>query len=100
MQSILPQPNPSPPPNDEFRLTVSPRGGIIIPAPIRQRLKIKPKDQIVLWVDDDHLAVKPLPMSLEEVMGSVPPLGDGRDEDIDSLIAEAKADHYAQKYNR
>ena len=100
MPSPIVNPNPPQTYQDEFLGTVNPRGAITIPIQVRKLLKIKPNDRILFRIDEGQVSLEPLPMSLEDVMGSVPPLGDGRDDDLDARIREAKEDHYAEKYKK
>ncbi len=85
------------PTNDvkEFIGSVSPKGMITIPHEARKLFKIKPKGNVVIRVSKQTIEVKPLPMTLEEVMGSVPPLDPPKSW---KQIRQEKHDEYAERY--
>lgn len=44
----------------EFLSSVSPKGQITLPAEIRKRLGIKPKDKVAIGVDGDLMTIRPV----------------------------------------
>lgn len=68
----------------EFIATVTSKGQVTIPVELRERLGISAQDKVVFRLVEDHkIEIEPLPMSLEEVFGSVAPLN--RPEDFDDI---------------
>lgn len=39
---------------------VGPKGQVVIPKPLRDQLGIEPGDEVVFWLDGDHVAVRPV----------------------------------------
>lgn len=78
----------------EFIGLVSPKGTITIPLEVRKRFKIEPNSKVLLRLRQEALEVKPMPMTLEEIMGSVPPLDPPKTW---KELRELKYDEYAKK---
>lgn len=38
---------------------VGPKGQVVIPKELRDRLGIEPGDEVTFWLDGDHVAVRP-----------------------------------------
>ena len=67
---------------------LSEKGQVTIPADLRRALGLEPNDQLVFHLDEAGLRVEKLPLSFEEVYGSVAPLH--RPEDWEARIRDAK----------
>jgi antitoxin PrlF len=78
-----------------FTMTMTKRGQITIPAEIRQKLGLKPGDNVVFRVDGDSVTINPAKWTLESVFRSVTPIN--CPEDFEQLIREAKEER-ATKY--
>jgi AbrB family looped-hinge helix DNA binding protein len=50
---------------DETRVRVNENGRVVIPAPVRQALGIKPGDEVVLRVEDDELRITTMKHRIE-----------------------------------
>lgn len=57
----------------EYLSSVSPKGQITVPAEIRRKLGVKPKDKVSLRLEGDGVTVRPASHSLRQVFGSVQP---------------------------
>lgn len=57
-----------------YTSSVSPKGQVTIPADIRKRFGIDPKDRVSFEIRDDDIIVKLLPSVVDPLYGSVPPL--------------------------
>jgi antitoxin PrlF len=57
----------------EYISTITSKGQVTVPVAIRRALGLKPQDKIVFRVVGGKVEVGPLPMTLEEAYGSVPP---------------------------
>jgi len=83
-----------------FTATVTSNGMVSIPAEARRRMGIKPNSQIIFSIDDDVMTVKPVELTLEDVIGSLPPLPEGTSDDLDELIHQAVEKAMIEKYGR
>lgn len=63
--------------------TLTSKGQVTIPKKIRDRLGLKPYDKIRFVLEDGEVRLRKAYLSLEEVVGSLPPL------DLDISIEEA-----------
>lgn len=72
----------------EIVTTVTQRGQVTIPAEVRHRLGLKPRDKVAFVIDNGQVRLKPVRFTLETAYGSVDPLN--RPEDFDALIRHAK----------
>lgn len=83
----------------EYVATVTSKGQVTIPAAVRELLGILPQDKVIFRViEGNRLVVEPLPMTLEDVYGSVPPLQ--QPENFDELLEIARnerVERYEQK---
>jgi AbrB family looped-hinge helix DNA binding protein len=81
----------------QLTATITSKGQSTIPAEVRKRLGLSPRDQIVFLITKDGVQVKAGEHSLQSVRGAVPAKGvesiDGRSE-----IELAKEDALAAKY--
>jgi AbrB family looped-hinge helix DNA binding protein len=57
-----------------FSSSVSPKGQVTIPAEVRKRLRIGPRDRITFEVEGDQVRLVPGAFTLETAHASVPPL--------------------------
>ncbi len=55
--------------------TLTPKGQVTIPKVVRERMGLKPFDQIEFYIEDGETKLRKAFPSLEEVAGSLPPLG-------------------------
>ena len=99
--------NPTPAPgttnNDvrEYIGSVTGKGMITIPHEVRRTHKIKPKGKVVIRVSQDAIEVKPMPMTLEEIMGSVPALDPPKTfKELRETMHNERTERYLQKIQR
>ncbi|MEZ4633621.1 MAG: type II toxin-antitoxin system PrlF family antitoxin [Caldilineaceae bacterium] len=82
----------------EYVATVTSKGQVTIPLAVREQLGIAPQDKVIFRiVEGNRLVVEPLPMTLEDVYGSVPPLQ--QPENFDELLETAR-DERAERYRQ
>ena len=73
----------------QFTSSMSPKGQITIPAEVRRRLRLKPKDLVSFIVDGDVVTIEPQVFTLESAAGSVPPLSPPRDwQEVERIARE------------
>lgn len=73
----------------EFTATTTQRNQVTIPAEVRRRLGLKPRDKVAFTIDDaGTVHLKAAQFSLESAYGSVRP--SARPEDFAQLSREAK----------
>jgi antitoxin PrlF len=60
----------------EYQSSVSPKGQITVPAEIRRKLGVKPKDKVTLRLEGDGVTIRPASFTLRQVFGSVEPATD------------------------
>lgn len=68
--------------------TLTSKGQVTIPKQIRDELGLRPHDKIRFFIEDGEVKLLKAYPSLEEVAGSLPPLG--LDISIDEAIERAK----------
>jgi antitoxin PrlF len=78
----------------EIVTTVTERGQVTIPAEIRRRLGIKPRDKVAFAIDDTEVRLRPVQFTVESAFGSVPPLR--QPEDFEALSRVAREEHAAK----
>ena len=73
--------------------TITSKGQITLPKPIRDKLHLKPGDKIEFVLDDDDgLRVTPVTVSITQLKGMVPaPTSPLSLEEMDAAIAKAAA---------
>ena len=54
--------------------SVSPKGQVTLPAHMRQRLGIRPKDRVVFRLEGEEIKVKLIGSRLEQSFQAIPPL--------------------------
>jgi antitoxin PrlF len=79
---------------EEYVMRMTSKGQVTIPVAIRDRLGLKPNEQVTFKVEEGEVKLQPAEATLEAAYGSVKPLS--RPEDFESLIALAHEEH-AQK---
>ena len=67
-------------------VTLTSKGQVTIPKEIRDQLGLKPHDKIEFFIENGHAGFRRAYPSLEEVAGSLPPLG----MPIEEAIKQAK----------
>jgi AbrB family looped-hinge helix DNA binding protein len=83
----------------EYIATMTSKGQVTIPIQVRQQLQLAPQDKVIFRiVDGKHVEIEPLPMTLEEAYGSVPPLN--RPEDFDALQQIANEERETRWLNK
>jgi AbrB family looped-hinge helix DNA binding protein len=78
----------------EFVSSVSPKGQVTIPAEVRKRFGIKPRDKVTFYVDGDDVRLRPTSFTLETAAGSVPALKEPLD--WKEVERRAKDEHVQQ----
>ncbi len=74
-----------------FSSSVSPKGQVTIPAEVRKRLRIGPRDRVTFEVEDDVVRLVPSTFTLETACASVPPLGQPwDDDDLDQRLKDER----------
>jgi AbrB family looped-hinge helix DNA binding protein len=68
--------------------TLTSKGQVTIPKEIRDELGLKPFDKIEFFLENGHAGLRKAYLSLEEVTGSLPGLGEAID--LDQAIELAK----------
>lgn len=66
--------------------SLTPKGQVTIPKELREHMGVKPFDRIEFYVENDEVKVRKAYPSLEEVAGSLPPLG----MPVEEAIKQAK----------
>lgn len=57
----------------QITTTITQRGQVTIPAEVRRRLGVGPRDKVTFVIDDDGVRLLPAPFTLESAFGSVSP---------------------------
>jgi AbrB family looped-hinge helix DNA binding protein len=68
--------------------TLTSKGQVTIPKEVRDELGLKPRDKIRFSLENGHVVLRKAYPSLEDIVGSLPPLG----MPIEDAIEEAKAE--------
>ncbi len=85
----------------EYISPVTPKGMITIPQEIRRSFNIKPKGKVIFRVSANIVEIKPVSMTLEEAMGSVPALSPAKSwKEIREAVKEERVDRYIAKMNQ
>ena len=58
---------------EEYVGTLTEKGQVTVPAAVRRRLGIKPRDKVVFRIVGDRVELAPLSLSLAETFGAVKP---------------------------
>ena len=84
--------------NQEFVVSVSPKGQITMPKAIRATLGVKPKDKVAIRLEQGEVKVTPVKATFEAIYQSVPAL---RKKLTDKEMAQiAKEDHVREAAKR
>ncbi len=86
----------------EYEATVTSKGQLTLPAPVRRTLGIDPGDRVTIVVDADagRAEFRRVEHDVDSVFGLIPALPDVETDDFDDLIEEAMADHADQVVRR
>jgi bifunctional DNA-binding transcriptional regulator/antitoxin component of YhaV-PrlF toxin-antitoxin module len=76
--------------------TVNLKGRLTLPLPVRKMLRIEPDDKLLFRVEEGVVSIAGKLPTLEELAGSVTPLQP--EKALQTVIREAKADHYHQRF--
>lgn len=71
------------------RVSVTQRGQVTLPAELRQRWGLRPRDKVIFEIDDGEVRLKPPAQTLRSLYGSVKPL---KAKDLEQVATRAKAD--------
>jgi antitoxin PrlF len=74
-----------------YYTTLTERGQVTLPAEIRQRLGVKPKQKVHFEVDGDNIRIVPSEFTLESIRGMVPPLA--KPMSLDEIYDTAREEH-------
>ena len=79
-----------------MQATITSKGQVTLPKPIRDKLHLKPGDRIeIILDDDDGLRVTPVTASITQLKGMVPaPASPLTLEEMDAAVADATAARY------
>jgi AbrB family looped-hinge helix DNA binding protein len=81
--------------------SVSPKGQVTIPAEIRERFGIRPKDLVTFRVCEDAIQILPLKDRLREGYRSIPPLDPARTwDEVKAVVQEERAERYLAGLDR
>ena len=85
----------------EFLSSISTKGQITLPAEIRSRLGLKPKDKVAISIAEDGVVVKPARADLRAGFGSIPALKTPRTlEQLTEIAADEHAEQAVRQANR
>jgi AbrB family looped-hinge helix DNA binding protein len=77
-----------------YHTTLTERGQVTLPAEIRKKLGVRPKEEVTFEVEGDTIRIVPSRFTVESVRGSVPPLAERRPlKEIFDIAAEEHAGH-------
>jgi AbrB family looped-hinge helix DNA binding protein len=78
----------------QFVTTITQRGQITIPAEVRRRLGLGPRDKVAFEIEGDQVRLVPALFTLEAAYGSVQP--HAQPEDFDAISRAGKEAHAAR----
>jgi AbrB family looped-hinge helix DNA binding protein len=85
----------------EYHSSVSPKGQITLPAEVRHRLGIKPKDTVTIQVEGSEVRIMPAAFTLETAAESVPALAEPLTwEEIEARIKEDRDERITHALRR
>ena len=83
----------------QYIATVTSKGQVTIPVAVREQLGSAPQDKLISRITEGNkVEIEPLPMTLEEVYGSVPPLN--RPEDFAAIKQVVREEREARWHNK
>jgi AbrB family looped-hinge helix DNA binding protein len=74
----------------EARMRVNQNGRVVIPAPFRKRLGIRPGEEVVLRIEDDELRITTVKRNIERVQRLVRKHVKAQTSLVDELIRERR----------
>ena len=82
--------------------TITSKGQVTIPVQLREELGLAPQDKVVFrMVEGNKVEMEPLPMTLEEAYGSVPPITQPEDfAALQQIAQEEREEGWLHKTNR
>jgi len=84
-----------------YHTTLTERGQVTLPAEIRRKLGVKPKEKVTFEVDGESIRIISSKFTVESVRGSVPPLAERKPlEDIIDIAADEHARHVIDEMTR
>jgi len=84
-----------------YHTTLTERGQVTLPAEIRRRLGVKPKEKVTFEVDGESIRIISSRFTVESVRGSVPPLTERKPlEDIIDIAGDEHARHVIDEMTR
>ena len=72
----------------EFITSVTTKGQVTLPSPVRKVLGVRPKDKVSFRIEDGEVKLVPLANTLESAFGAVRPLRSP--EDFEKRVRDAK----------
>ncbi len=82
----------------EYWSSMSPKGQITLPADIRRRLGLKPRDMVTIRLDAEGVRVRPAPNAFLAARGALPPLSPPRDlKEMTEIAADEAAEAAARE---
>jgi AbrB family looped-hinge helix DNA binding protein len=82
----------------EFVGIVGPKGQITLPAEVRRRLGLRPKDRVQIRVEDDAVTIAPAPPGFLTGYQSIPALDPPRSlQEMSQIAAEEAAENAARE---
>jgi antitoxin PrlF len=72
-------------------LTLSPKGQITLPKDLREKLNLRPGDQMIYTIIDGQIVITPKNVDFNDLAGllGAPPRGHATLEEIDDAVAQA-----------
>ena len=77
---------------DTFHSRLTNDGRVVIPAPLRRRLGLKPGDQVVIDAEEDGLRLRSYAQVLSDVQGYFCKLAKPGESAVDELLADRRAE--------
>jgi antitoxin PrlF len=82
----------------EYVSSISPKGQITLPAEVRTRLGLKPKDKVAICMEEEKVIVRAALADLEAGFQSIPALKERRTlEEMTEIAAEEHAEEAARE---
>jgi AbrB family looped-hinge helix DNA binding protein len=79
----------------QFTTTITQRSQVTLPADVRKRLGVGPRDKVAFVIDEDGVRLLPAPFTLESAYGSVVPRQ--HPEDFKAIERMAKEEHIKKR---
>ncbi len=81
--------------NKESSATITKSGQVTLPASVRKKLGVKPRDKLIFRIEEDAITVMPARYTLEQAFGSV---NEKNERDFKKVAREAK-EGKTEEYN-